>query len=137
MESKRNIVGPAAGFFTRMRNTLWAGAGVLFLGLGILGAFLPVMPTTIFLILAAWAFTESCPTLKDWIFNHPRYGKGVRLWFEHRVIPLNIKRLAIGLMAVSYGITAWIISSLWVVLAIGAGLLAVSLFIVTRRETPE
>lgn len=120
-----------------MRNVLWAGVGFLFLGLGILGAFVPVMPTTIFLILAAWAFAQSYPAWKDWIFNHPRYGRSVRLWFEHGVIPLNIKRLAISTMALSYGITAWMISNLWVVLAIGACLLAVSLFIVTRRETPE
>jgi hypothetical protein len=119
-----------------LRNVLWAGVGFIFLGLGILGAFLPVMPTTIFLILAAWAFAQSHPAWKDWIFNHPKFGSNVRLWFEHGAIPRHIKRLAIGMMALSYGITVWLVSNLWVLLAVGACLAAVSLFIVTRRETP-
>lgn len=137
MDSPQNIIDPQAGILRRMRNFLWAGVGFIFLGLGIVGAFLPVMPTTIFLILAAWAFAESCPAWRDWIFDHPRFGSNVRLWFEHGVIPLNIKRIAIGMMALSYGFTAWMISNLWVILGIGVCLLSVSLFIVTRNETPE
>lgn len=137
MDSQHNIIDPQAGIVTRMRNFLWAGVGFIFLGLGILGAFLPIMPTTIFLILAAWAFAESCPAWKDWIFDHPKFGQSVRLWFDHRVIPVNIKRIAIGMMALSYAFTAWMISNIWVVLGVGACLLAVSMFIVTRHEVPE
>lgn len=137
MDSEQHIIDSQQGFVARLRNFLWAGAGFLFLGLGILGALVPIMPTTIFLILAAWAFAESCPAWKDWIFDHPRYGRSVRLWFEHGVIPLNIKRIAIGMMVVSYAFTAWMIGNIWVVLGVGACLLAVSTFIVTRREAPE
>ncbi len=137
MDSQQNITDSQAGMVARMRNFLWAGVGFIFLGLGIIGAFLPIMPTTIFLILAAWAFAESCPAWREWIFNHPKFGLSVRLWFDHGVIPLNIKRIAIGMMVLSYGFTAWMISNLWVVLGVGACLLAVSLFIVSRREKPE
>lgn len=137
MDSEQHIIDSQQGFVARLRNFLWAGAGFLFLGLGILGALVPIMPTTIFLILAAWAFAESCPAWKDWIFDHPRYGRSVRLWFEHGVIPLNIKRIAIGMMVASYAFTAWMVGNIWVVLGVGACLLAVSTFIVTRREAPE
>lgn len=137
MDSEQDIINPQAGIVTRMRNFLWAGVGFIFLGLGIIGAFVPVMPTTIFLILAAWAFAESCPAWKDWIFEHPKFGQSVRLWFEHGVIPLNIKRIAIGMMALSYALTAWMVSNIWVILGVGACLLAVSMFIVTRNEVPE
>lgn len=118
----------------KVRNLLWAGLGFLCLALGIIGAFLPVLPTTVFLIVATWAFAEACPAWKEWIWNHPRFGASVRLWFEHGVIPLRTKRIALSTIVFSYALTAWLTSNLTAVLVVGAILLAVCLFIVTRPE---
>ncbi|MEE8371192.1 MAG: YbaN family protein, partial [Sphingomonadales bacterium] len=138
MSKKRAIVLPAAetpvpaGLFKRMGNFLWAVLGFLFLALGIIGAFLPVLPTTIFLILATGCFAKSCPALKSWIWDHPRFGPGVRLWFEEGAIPAKAKILAVGMIVVSFAFTALLTQNPTVIFAVGATLLAVSVFILTR-----
>lgn len=133
---QRDIDAPedSEGFIARTRNFLWAALGVIFLALGIIGAFLPVLPTTIFLILATWAFGKSCPALHDWILNHPKFGPSVRIWFDQGAIPRTIKYVALGMMLAGYVFTAWSVSNLMVVLIVGVVLLAVSIFIVTRPD---
>ena len=69
--------------------------GGLMLALGIIGAFLPVMPTTIFLILAAWCFGRSSPRLESWMLDHQRFGPALRQWREHR----RLSQLALALDA--------------------------------------
>ncbi len=80
--------------------------GWLCVGLGILGALLPLMPTTVFLLIAAWAFSRSSPRWHRWLREHPRFGHLVRCWEEHRAMPAHAKRLAWGAMALSWAITA-------------------------------
>ena len=75
--------------------------GLLNVGLGILGAFLPVMPTTVFLLIALWAFSKSSLRFHLWLYNHPVFGATLRNWHRHRVIPLNAKVLAWSMMAAS------------------------------------
>ena len=69
-------------------------AGWICTGLGILGAFLPVLPTTPFLLVALWAFSNSSPRLKEWLYHHPRYGETLQDWFEHGTIGVGVKVVA-------------------------------------------
>ena len=69
--------------------------GLISLGLGILGAFLPVLPTTPFLLLAATLFLKSDKGLYDWLMNHPRLGPYIRNFLEHKAIPLRVKVVSI------------------------------------------
>ncbi len=73
---------------------LWLGAGLLMLALGIIGALLPVMPTTIFLILAVGCFGRSSPALEAKLLAHPRYGRSLRAWRQEGAISARGKRLA-------------------------------------------
>jgi hypothetical protein len=120
-----------------MLRPLYVAAGVVLVGLGIIGAFVPVMPTTIFLILAAACFARSSPRLESWVVNHPRFGPSVVAWREHGAIPRRIKVIAIGMMAVSFALIAiahppelW----LW---GTGVILAACALFIGTRPPGPK
>lgn len=78
--------------------------GLVCVGLGVVGAFLPVMPTTVFLIVAVWAFSKSSARLERWLLEHERFGPRLVAWREHHVIPMPIKLTAWGSMAVSLSI---------------------------------
>lgn len=122
---------------SRLTRPLFFVAGLVFVGLGIAGYILPVMPGTIFLILAAGCFARSSRRLEAWIENHPKYGPTVVAWRRHGAIPRKAKYLSIGMMALSFVVVAiahpppeWF----W---ATAAVLLACALFIATRPEGPK
>ena len=70
--------------------------GLIALGLGILGAFLPVLPTTPFLLLAAALFLRGNKTLYHWLLNHPKLGPYISNFLKHKSIPLRIKIISIS-----------------------------------------
>ena len=77
--------------------------GVLALALGIVGIFVPVLPTTPLLLLSAWAFFRSSPRLYEWLINHPRLGEYIRNFREHRAIPLRVKIISITMVWLTIG----------------------------------
>lgn len=68
--------------------------GLFFTGLGFVGAFLPVLPTVPFLILAAACFTRSSARMEAWLLNHPQFGPLLRDWREKGAIPRRAKWMA-------------------------------------------
>lgn len=70
--------------------------GLISLGLGILGAFLPVLPTTPLLLLAAFLFLRSNRRLYDWLMNHPKMGPYITNFIKHKAIPLRVKIIAVS-----------------------------------------
>ena len=81
---------------------LWFCLGWFMVALGVIGALLPVMPTTIFLILAVWCFSKSSPRFEAWLLQHPRYGRPLRLWREQGAVSRKGKCFAAGGMALGY-----------------------------------
>ncbi|WP_336868957.1 YbaN family protein [Sphingomonas sanguinis] len=82
----------------------WLALGVFCVGLGIVGALLPLMPTTIFLILAAGCFARSSPRLEAWLLDHPRFGPTLRAWRRDGAMSRRAKGMACGGMAIGYAI---------------------------------
>lgn len=68
------------------------------MGLALAGIFLPLLPTTPFLLAAAWAFYRSSPALYRRLMEHPRLGPYIRNFREHRAIPLHVKVWSVGLI---------------------------------------
>jgi uncharacterized membrane protein YbaN (DUF454 family) len=86
-----------------MKKPVYRILGLCSVGLGLVGAFLPLLPTTPFLILAAYFFSRSHPEWEARLLAHPRVGPVIRAWRDHRAIPQVAKRLATLLLAISAG----------------------------------
>lgn len=84
-----------------MKVLFWRSLVVLFVILGFIGAILPGMPTTVFLILAAWASSKGWPQMDAWLLNHPKYGPTLRDWRAHGTVPRKAKWLASIMMLIS------------------------------------
>lgn len=80
---------------------LWLAAGAACVALGIVGLILPVMPGTVFLIMAAACFARCSPRLEAWLLNHPRLGPSVVAWRRDGAIPPRAKLFAFAGMTLS------------------------------------
>ena len=105
---------------------------------GVVGAFLPVLPTTPFLLVALWCFSKSSPRLEAWLLNHPRFGKSLRNWREHGAIPQRAKIAAVSLMTMSYLIYVVILAPLALyALIVAVVMIGAGTFVVTRPSPPK
>lgn len=75
--------------------------GLLAAALAIAGVALPVLPTTPFALLSAWAFARSSPRLDAWLRAHPRLGPPLAAWESRRAIPVRAKAVALVSLPVS------------------------------------
>ena len=80
---------------------LWRVLALVFVALGLIGAFLPVLPTVPFLLAAAWAARHGWPALERWLLEHPRYGEYIRRWQERGAVPRRAKWTATVMMTFS------------------------------------
>jgi len=116
---------------------LWATLGVSFVAIGLVGAVLPVLPTTPFLILAAACFARSSPRLEAWLLHHRRFGPLLRDWRRHQVIPRRAKRLACGGMTVGYGFFWFTTGPGWpLAMAVAALMLTGAGYVLSRPSRP-
>ncbi len=113
-----------------MLRALYLAIGLVTVGLGVLGAFLPVLPTTPFLLISLWAFSKSSTRLEAWLLNHKRFGPRLRAWKHDRVIPWPAKLAAWGSMIASLTImlignaSGYAVTGATAVMTIGAAYVA-------------
>ncbi|MFJ3484234.1 YbaN family protein [Pseudomonas sp. NPDC090202] len=110
----------------RVVRVLLLGVGWLSVVLGVVGIFLPVLPTTPFLLLAAACFARSSPRFYRWLVEHPRLGPWIRDYLGGHGIPLKAKVYAIGLMWISISVSCWLVPLVW-----ARGFMLVSAVLVT------
>ena len=90
------------------QRVLWGLAGLLALVAGVIGIFLPLLPTTPFVLLSGFCFSRSSSRCERWLLSHPRFGPMIRDWRSSRAIPLRAKQLAWTMMAVGSAWAAWV-----------------------------
>ena len=78
-----------------MKKIILITIGWLSVGLAFVGTFVPGIPTTIFLIIALWAFAQSSKQFHSWLLNHKRFGPILQNWESHKVVPRKAKILMI------------------------------------------
>lgn len=99
--------------------------GSIALVLGIIGIFLPLLPTTPFLLLAAALYFRSSPRLYEWLLSQKRLGPYIRNFREHKAIPLRAKTISVSMVWLTLLYCAYILheqpwlSILMIVIAIG------------------
>lgn len=94
------------------------------MGLAYLGVILPGVPTTIFVILAAWAFAKSSPTWDKWIHEHPQFGPYLVGWEDKRIFPKHGRYAMMGMMALSMVIMYFTVENKMVLLYAGVAFVA-------------
>jgi uncharacterized membrane protein YbaN (DUF454 family) len=116
---------------------LWRGLGLVSTGLALVGAVLPLVPTTPFLLVAAWAAARSSPELHAWILDHPRFGPLLRDWQEHRALRPRTKIVALLLLAASWLIMMATVEPPLARIIASAIMLIVAVFLATRPSGPR
>jgi uncharacterized membrane protein YbaN (DUF454 family) len=111
-----------------LRRALWTGAGALCLALGVLGIFLPLLPTTPFVLLAAFCLSRGSARVERWLLAHPRFGPMVIDWRTRRAVPRRAKQLAVVMMALGSTWSWWVMPPPWRWLP-AAGCAAVALWL--------
>jgi uncharacterized membrane protein YbaN (DUF454 family) len=103
--------------------------------MGVVGAVLPLLPTTPFMLLALWAFSRSSKRFHDWLYNHRWFGAGLRNWNEYRVVPWSVRLTAYVSMLGSLSYTAFIADFHWLIPTVTALVVLVGVFFISRCPT--
>ena len=122
----------------RVGKKLLLTAGILSTGFGLLGVFIPVLPTTPFLLLAASCFMRSSERFYNWLIYHRAFGTYIRNYRDHRAMTLRGKLFVLTLLWVTIGTTVIVIlDTLWVrllLLAIACGVTAHIVLLKTTKH---
>lgn len=129
------IASPMPGMLARAgRHGLFLLGGLSF-AIGTLGLLVPLLPTTLFWIIAAWAWSKSCPRLQHRLYALPGAGPHVRSWIEDGTISRRGKHFAVSGLLFGLAMTALALHDKPLILtAAGLPQLAAALFVATRRE---
>jgi len=107
--------------------------GLAALAVGLVGVVVPLLPTTPFLIVAAWSFARSSQRLHDWLYEHRLFGPMLRDWDTNRVIPIWAKACACTAMAASFTYVALSRDlPVWLLAVTALCLIAVAVYILSK-----
>lgn len=118
----------------RVHRYIHFSLGAACIVLAAIGAVLPLLPTTIFVILAAFFFTKGSPRLRAWLIEHAHFGPVIIAWEETGAIPPRIKRIAVGMMAVAFGLSLVLGLSVWVLALQAACMICAAIYVLTRPD---
>jgi uncharacterized membrane protein YbaN (DUF454 family) len=90
-------------------NLLLISAGTVFLALGVIGIFLPILPTTPFLLLAAACYARSSKRFYDWLINNKLFGSFIKNYRDGRGVPLKVKVFTLSLLWITIVFSVFVI----------------------------
>ena len=119
------------------RAIAWRVLGMVSAAIGVINAFLPLLPTTVFLLVSLWAFGKGAPEWRQRLLAHPRWGGPLRHWEQGRRVSRRGKRMASLGMATGWLLCALSLGPTASVLTVGLGLAALALWLWMRPEPAE
>ena len=122
----------------RLKRQLLIVTGTICVVIGVIGIFIPILPTTPFLLLAAACYLRSSQRFHSWLMNNRLFGTYIRNYTEGRGIPTKVKLFTIVLLWVTIGISIWVVANLIVttiLLIIAAGVTLHIVFIRAKRKS--
>jgi uncharacterized membrane protein YbaN (DUF454 family) len=120
-----------------LKRYLFIVLGTLCLAIGIVGIFTPILPTTPFLLLAAFCYLRGSARFHRWLMNNRVFGGYIRSYTEGRGIPLKLKLFTIALLWVTIGISIWLVSNMIVTAILLVVAVGVSLHIAFIRRKKD
>ena len=120
--------------FNQIKKPLWFALGLLSLLLAVLSVVLPLLPTTPFLLLSAFCFSQSSEKAHQWLLNHNFFGPLINDWQQHGKIRRKVKVVALSTMALMPILSLFLGAPQWAVWVQTGILLMVASFIITRPE---
>jgi uncharacterized protein len=120
------------------RRWAYAALGWVFFALGVVGVVLPIVPTTPFMLLALWAFSNSSQRFHDWLYHHRVFGPPLQRWRRERTVPAWSKAVALLSMAASFVYLAvFVRPGAWSLVAAGAAIAAGATYIARVPTRPR
>ncbi len=113
---------------------LWALAGLISLATGVVGIFLPILPTVPLVLLAAFCFGKGSPRLRRWIIQHSTFGPMIEDWETTGAIPRHIKMSACGVMGATFLVCVYVGLPLWVLICQGSLMTLGAAYVLTRPD---
>jgi len=121
----------------KLKRQLLLAAGTLSLAIGIVGIFVPILPTTPFLLLAAGCYLRSSQRFYNWLMGNRFFGNYIRNYIEGRGIPVKVKLFIIILLWVTISISIWLVAKPLVtiiLLIVAVGVTLHIIFIRVKRK---
>tara|TARA_R110002012_G_scaffold5133_11_gene23484 strand:- start:10260 stop:10634 length:375 start_codon:yes stop_codon:yes gene_type:complete len=118
----------------RLISLMWVVLAGISFSIGVLGIFLPLLPTTVFMLMAVYCASRGSPRFEAWIRSRHYVGPLLVTWEQERAIPRRAKLAAVSLIALSAIISAWSLGPGWIRWGVVALLFIIALWLVTRPE---
>tara|TARA_R110000796_G_scaffold218939_1_gene334907 strand:+ start:857 stop:1234 length:378 start_codon:yes stop_codon:yes gene_type:complete len=118
----------------RLISLMWVMLAGMSFSIGVLGIFLPLLPTTVFMLMAVYCASKGSPRFEAWIRSRHYVGPLLVTWEQERAIPRRAKLAAVSMIALSALITAWSLGPGWTRWGVITLLMLIALWLATRPE---
>ena len=122
--------------FIKIHKPIFFSIGILSLSLGYVGIVVPGLPTTVFILISAWAFSKCSDRFTFWLENHKLFGPMILNWKTYRGLSRRAKKLALSMIVPTFALTIYYAFSLVGDIIFGSFGLGLCLWLATRPEPP-
>lgn len=122
--------------FIKIHKPIFFSIGILSLSLGYVGIVVPGLPTTVFILISAWAFSKCSDRFTFWLENHKLFGLMILNWKTYRGLSRRAKKLALSMIVPTFALTIYYAFSLVGDIIFGSFGLGLCLWLATRPEPP-